>query len=152
MTTNSAQGRNSRDLEVGNSVISFFNRNVSQYPTEVGSTFFAPVDIKEQKDVILNVARANAEQEYQRIMSLVRVLQDQAENLQKRLALTELVHQAKFNFKPVVNSLYWLVETDNETILTPLGPDDWSTSAPNNYKYINQLKFLGDFTWINIES
>lgn len=151
MTSNSAKGRDSRDLEVGDSVISFFNRNVSQYPTEVGSTFFAPVDVKEQKDLILNVARANAEQEYQRIMGLVRVLQEQAENLQKRLMLTELVHQAKFSFKPVVNSIYWLVDVDGETVLTPLGPNDWSTGYPENYKYIDQLRFLGDFTWINVE-
>lgn len=151
MSKNSARGRKSKDLEVGDSLVSFFNRNVSEYPTEVGSAFFAPVNIKEHKDIMLNVARANAEQEYQRIMNLVSVLQKQAEQLQRRLVTTELIHQARFSFKPVVNSYYWLVDVDGESILTPLGPNDWSSGRPHNYKYISHVKFLGDFTWMNIE-
>lgn len=151
MAKNSARGRNSKDLEVGDSLVAFINRNVSEYPTEVGSAFFAPVAVKEHKDIMLNVARANAEQEYQRIMSLVSVLQDQAEQLRRRLFITDLVHQAHYKFKPVVNSCYWLVDVDGKSILSSLGPDDWSSGCPNNYKYVCQVKFLGDFTWIEIK-
>lgn len=145
------KGVNSKDLTLDTLIVPFINRNISTYPTEVGSAFFAPVPIKEQKDVMLNIARANAEQEYQRIISLVAVLQQQAEELQNRLKITELVHQAKYNYKPVVGNVYWLVETNKETILSHLGPDDWSTGSPKDYKYISKLKFLGDFTWIEIK-
>lgn len=144
-------GVNSKDLILDTFVVPFINRNVSEYPTEVGSAFFAPVPIKEQKDVMLNIARANAEQEYQRIMNLVEVLQKQAEDLQRRLLITESVHRAKYNYKPVVGNTYWLVETDKETILSHLGPNDWSTGSPKDYKYISKVKFLGDFTWIEIK-
>ena len=152
MASNLLDGRHSKDLEVDNLLVPFINRNASTYPTEIGSAAFAPVPIKEQKDIMLNVARANAEQEFQRIMDLVEVLKKQANDLEQRLLLTEKIHQAKFNFKPVVNSIYWVVQVDTDQILTPLGPNDWSTGAPNNYKYMYKVKFLGDYTWINIES
>jgi len=31
-----------------------------------------------------------------------------------------------------------------------LGPTDWSTGAPADYEYICQVKWLGDYTWIEV--
>ena len=39
-TNNSAKGKNSYDSELGGSLVSFFNRNVTPYPTEIGSVNF----------------------------------------------------------------------------------------------------------------
>ena len=42
---NSAKGVESFDVTVGNSLVSFFNRNVSNYPTEVGAPKFDLVPV-----------------------------------------------------------------------------------------------------------
>lgn len=151
--SNSAKGRNSRDITVGDYSILFFNRYVSEYPTEVGSAIFAPVPVREQKDIMLNTAKMNAEAEYDRIMESVRVLQQQALDIQKRLMITDLVYRAKYNFRPVHGKMYWLAEDlhVNEVVLLMLGPDDWSSSPPVRYKYITQVKYLGDHTWKDIK-
>jgi hypothetical protein len=52
--------------------------NAIEYPMEVGAPKFAPVPIKEEKDKAINIARAHANQEYDRIMEQAAVLMRQA--------------------------------------------------------------------------
>ena len=125
-----------------------------EYPMEVGAPRFAPINVLQQKDIMINAARANAQKEYDRIMESVRVLQQQANALIRRLEITEMVHGAKYGFNPAINKTYWLFrETQKEYIgLTPLGPDDWRLGiTPENYDYIAHVKFLGDQTWEEVE-
>ena len=150
---NSAKGRESYDSNIGNSLIHFFNRNVSQYPTEAGGPKFELIPVEKQKDIMVNVARLHAQQEYDRIMDLVKVLQKQAEDLKRRLDITDMVHAAKYDFQTYHGNTYWLAfETDkNRTILCHLGPNDWCTGAPANYQYICRVKWMGDYTWIEVK-
>lgn len=152
-SSNSAKGRESFDANIGNSLVSFLNRNVSEYPTEVGGPKFELIPIKQQKDLMVNAARMHAQQEYDRIMELVSVLQKQAQEIKRRLDLTDMVHAAHFNFKLYHGKHYWLVyETNkNRTILTTAGPDDWFTGKPEHYEYICEIKWLGDNTWIEVK-
>jgi hypothetical protein len=149
---NSAKGRESFDITVGNSLVSFFNRNASNYPTEVGAPKFDLVPVTKQKDIMINVARLHASQEYDRIMELVNVLQKQAQQIQRRLQLTDMVHGAEYKFQLYHNQCYWLVfdHKINKSILTPLGPNDWCTGTPQEYEYICRVKWLGDYTWIEV--
>ena len=146
---NSAKGRSSFDAEVGNSVVPFFNRNVTPYPTEVGAPKFDLVPVESQKDLMVNAARRYAQQEYDRIMELVEVLQRQAADIKRRLDITDQVRAAKYSFQPYQGQTYWLVEDTKHTCtrLVTLGPSDWSTAAPKEYIYICRIQWLGDYTW-----
>lgn len=123
------------------------------YPTNIGAPNFAPVPIKKEKDHMINMARMNAKQEYDRIMELVTVLKKQADNIKKRLEMTDLIYQAKYNFKIVHGKTYWLVENTDKNIteLVMLGPNDWSGKHPPHYKYLAPVRSLGDHTWEVIE-
>ena len=72
--SNITKGRKSYDSTVGNTVVPFFNRNVTPYPTEAGGPKFELVPVTQQKDIMINNARLFAQQEYDRIMELVAVL------------------------------------------------------------------------------
>lgn len=150
--SNQAKGRESYDSNIGNSLVTFFNRNVSNYPTEVGAPKFELVSVTQQKDIMINVARLHANQEYERIMELVGVLQKQAEQIKRRLELTDMVHGAEYKFQLYHNQCYWLVfdTINNKSRLTPLGPNDWSTGKPKEYEYITRVRWLGDYTWIEV--
>jgi hypothetical protein len=150
--SNLAKGRNSFDADVGGTLVPFFNRNVSEYPTEAGGVKFELVPVTKQKDLMINHARIYAQQEYDRIMELVAVLEKQAQAIKRRLDITDAVHAAKYDFKTYPGQCYWLIyDTEkNITRLTKNGPDDWSSSAPENYDYVCQVKWLGDFTWIEV--
>lgn len=150
--SNITKGRDSFDVSVGNTVVPFFNKNVTPYPTEAGGPKFDLVPITKQKDIMLNVARMHAEQEYNRIMELVSVLQKQASDIKRRLDLTDMVHSAKYDFQIAHGQIYWLAQDHrkNEVILCAMGPDGWSASAPEWYEYIVAVKWLGDHTWIEV--
>jgi hypothetical protein len=95
--SNVADGRDSKDMEVAGDLVAFINRNVTPYPTEVGGPAFDLIPIEKQKDIMVNVARMHGQQEYDRIMALVAVLQQQAESVKRRLEITDWVHAAKYS-------------------------------------------------------
>jgi hypothetical protein len=151
--SNRADGRNSFDSESTGSLIEFFNKNVTPYPTDIGGPAFDLIPIAKQKDIMINVARMHGHQEYNRIMELVAVLQKQAASIKRRLEITDQVHAAKYDFQTYHGNVYWLVfdSRKNYTLLTQMGPQDWSSSAPDDYNYICRIKWLGDYTWIEVD-
>ena len=150
---NSADGRLSYDSTSTGELITFFNRNISPYPTDVGGPAFDLIPIEKQKDIMVNVSRMHAKQEYNRIMELVAVLQRQADDVRKRLDITDLVHAAQYSFQIYHGQCYWLARdlARGGTLLTQTGPTEWTTTKPDHYEYICRVKWLGDYTWIEVE-
>ena len=150
--SNLAKGRNSYDSTSTGVMIPFFNRNVTPYATEAGGPSFDLVPVTKQKDLMINHARIYAQQEYDRIMELVAVLEKQAQQIKRRLEVTDAVHAAVYQFQVVMGKEYWLVYDTRKqhTLLTQHGPDDWSSSAPEDYEYITRVKYMGDHTWQEI--
>ena len=150
--TNLAKGRDSFDAAIGNSVVAFVNRNVTPYATEAGSVKFDLVPVESQKDLMVNAARMHAQQEYDRIMELVAVLQRQAAAIKRRLDITDMVHAARYDFQVYHGNTYWLLmdTKHNCTRLSIMGPGDWSTGCPEYYEYVCQVRWLGDYTWIEV--
>ena len=151
--SNLAKGRDSYDAEIDGAIIPFFNRNVTPYATEAGGPKFDLIPVEKQKDIMINHARMYAQQEYDRIMELVAVLEKQAQEIKRRLDVTDAVHAAVYQFQPVMGNCYWLVwdKRKQHILLTRNGPNDWSSSAPEDYEYQTQVKYMGDHTWMEIE-
>jgi hypothetical protein len=150
--SNIAKGRHSYDADVGGSLIPFFNRNVTPYPTEAGGPKFDLVPVTKQKDIMINHARMYAQQEYDRIMELVAVLEKQAQDIKRRLDVTDAVHAAEYQFQVVMGQTYWLVwdKRKEKTLLIHTGPTGWSSGPPEDYVYQVQVKYMGDHTWMEI--
>lgn len=150
---NSAKGRTSYDSTSTGSLIPFFNRNVSEYPTEAGAVKFDLIPVTRQKDIMINHARMYAQQEYDRIIELVNVLQKQAEQIKRRLEVTDAVHAAEYQFKAVMGQVYYLVwdKRKMKTLLVHNGPKGWSASPPEDYEYITPVKYMGDHTWLEVD-
>jgi len=152
--SNLAKGRNSFDAKIDGTIVPFFNKNITPYPTEVSSPKFDLIPVTKQKDLMINHARMYAEQEYNRIMELVEVLQKQAGDIKRRLDITDMVYAAEYQFQIVMGQYYWLVQDKrkNRLILTMHGPTDWHTGSPEEYDYITQVKYMGDHTWMEINN
>ena len=150
--SNILKGRNSYDSTSTGALIPFLNRNVTPYATESSGPKFDLVPVTQQKDLMINHARMYAQQEYDRIMVLVRVLEEQAQQIKRRLEVTDAVHAAEFQFKLVMGRCYWLVwdKRLEKTLLIHTGPDNWSSSAPEDYVYQTQVKYMGDHTWLEV--
>lgn len=151
--SNLAKGKDSFDAKIGDSLVAFFNKNVTPYPTEVGAPSFDLIPVSKQKDIMINHARMYAQQEYNRIMELVSVLQKQAESIKRRLDVTDAVHAAEYQFQVVMGQYYWLAwdKRKEKTLLTHLGPKDWTTGSPEDYVYQVRVKYMGDHTWLEVD-
>ena len=151
--SNIAKGRDSYDSTSTGTMIPFFNRNVTPYATEAGGPKFDLVPVTKQKDIMINHARMYAQQEYDRIMELVAVLEKQAQQIKRRLDVTDAVHAAEYQFQVVMGNCYWLVwdRRKEKTLLVLTGPNDWATGVPLDYEYQMQVQYLGDHTWLEIE-
>jgi hypothetical protein len=150
--SNVAKGKNSYDQEIGGELVAFFNKNVTPYPTEVGGPKFDLIPVTQRKDLMVNAARMHAEQEYNRIMEMVAVLSKQAAEVKRRLEITDAVHAAEYQFQPAHGQTYWLLYDSEieKTRLAIQGPADWTTGKPDKYEYICQVKWLGDYTWVEV--
>ena len=152
--SNLAKGRTGFDITNKDLLVEFFNKNSTPYPVEVGGPAFDLIPVEKQKDIMVNVARMHAQQEYNRIMELVAVLQRQADEVRKRLDITDLVHAAKYDFQIYHGQCYWLVMEQDQgtTRLIQTGPTEWTTGIPCDWEYICRVKWLGDYTWIEVDS
>ena len=151
--SNITKGRDSYDSTSTGTMIPFFNRNVTPYATEAGGPKFDLVPVTKQKDIMINHARMYAQQEYDRIMELVAVLEKQAQQIKRRLDVTDAVHAAEYQFQVVMGNCYWVVwdRRKEKTLLVLTGPNDWATGVPLDYEYQMQVKYMGDHTWLEIE-
>jgi len=152
--SNIAKGRDSFDISTGNTLVAFFNRNITPYATSTLGPAFDLVPVEKQKDLMINHARMYAQQEYDRIMELVAVLQKQAEDIRRRLEVTDRVHAAEYQFQVVMGNSYWLVwhRRRERTLLVMTGPTEWNTGVPEDYEYLTQVKYIGDHTWLEIDT
>ena len=150
--SNVLKGRDSFDATTGNVLVPFINRSAVPYATESSGPKFDLVPVEKQKDIMLNVARMHAQQEYDRIMELVSVLERQAAQIKRRLEITDAVHAAEYQFQIAHGKNYWLVYDTRKNInrLCMRGPEGWSSGSPEDYQYIAQVQWLGDHSWIEV--
>ena len=150
--SNVLKGRDSFDATTGNVLVPFINRSAVPYATESSGPKFDLVPVEKQKDIMLNVARMHAQQEYNRIMELVSVLERQAQQIKRRLEITDAVHAAEYQFQIAHGKNYWLVYDTRKNInrLCMRGPEGWSSGSPEDYQYIAQVQWLGDHSWIEV--
>jgi len=120
---------------------------------EVGAPKFELVPVQSHKDHMINAARIYAQQEYERIMQLVRVLQNQADSIKRRLDVTDWVHAAEYQFTIYQNRVYWLARDHKKGVTRLLlnSPTNWACGVPEHWEYICPVKCLGDFTWIELD-
>ena len=119
---------------------------------ELGSPAFAPIAIEKEKDILLNISKLNAKQEYDRIMEQVNVLKRQAEALANRMQVSEIMHQCKYGFRVVHGHYYYVYFNSykNENVLSINAPNSWS-ALPGHYTYIMTVRLMGDSTWEEVE-
>lgn len=133
--------------------IDTFKKSSLPYALDIGSQFFEIGIPENKKDLLLNQAVKNAYDELSKLKEIVEVAQKQALDIKKRLEVTHLIHNAKYNFEPTVGVNYWLVhhKLQNNNILSNTGPDDWSFGKPDYYEYVAKVQYLANGLWSLIE-
>ena len=74
------------------------------------------------------------------------MLAQQANEIRKRILISEKIYQAKLPFEPFIGNVYHLYKKGEEYILMLIGPHEWGRSH-NNLEFIASVKLLSDHTW-----
>lgn len=129
-----------------------FNKPSLAYPKEIGSIAFSNSNIPIEKSALYKLSIEAARDEFDRLKTIAELINAQARNIQEQLEISAMVNQAEYNFKPSPNETYWLVndKEKEKLFLCLLGPEDWAVKPPDNYKYIQKLKYLANGLWQRI--
>jgi hypothetical protein len=124
-------------------------RHSLPYPMELGSPFFAPVEVEKEKDVLLNISKQHAKEEYDRIMEQVEVLRRQADSLMNRLEVSEIMYACKYGFTPVHGSIYYVYydSYNKNNCLSPIHPDCWTAGPTELLSFVMAVRLRGDSSW-----
>ena len=124
-------------------------RNSLPYPMELGAPAFAPVPVEKEKDIILNVGKLHAKQEYDRIMEQVDVLKRQADALMNRMEVSEIMHRCVYGIHPYHGKTYYVYWDSRKQHhwLSLNHPDSWCAGPGAHNRFVMAVRMLGDSTW-----
>lgn len=124
------------------------NPHSLEYGHHVGSAVIKAEDIGKQKGRALAAMEHQTDQQLNQIYEQMKLLADQAKQINKRKEISENIYQANFRFEPIINHIYHLYEDeDTSHVLSIIAPNQWGRSRKNKYVWIATVRLLADHTW-----
>lgn len=128
------------------------NPHLLPYAHTVGGAVIKPIDKGRTKGLALDAMYEQSDMQLDQIRDQVALLVQQAENIRRRVDISEKIYKAEMGFKPIISKNYHLYErksssksTKSNWILSLVGPDEWGRSCP--YDFLATVKLLSDHTW-----
>ena len=124
-------------------------RNSLPYPMEIGAPAFSAIPVEKEKDILLNVGKHHARQEYDRIMEQVEVLKRQADALVNRLAVSEIMHKCVYGIHPYHGKTYYVYFNSykQHNWLSMIHPKKWCAGPGEHNTFVMAVRMMGDSTW-----
>jgi hypothetical protein len=120
---------------------------IINFPHHVGSAVVKPEDKGKIRGRAMMAMQDQTQREMAQLYEQMRVLAKQANEIKKRVEVSEQIYNSQINFEPVINHIYYLYEKDDHsTLLSMIGPHEWGEMLPF-HKYIATVKLLSDHTW-----
>jgi hypothetical protein len=116
-----------------------YNRNIKQYPTEIGAPNFSPDNIS-----LFKREKTSKIKKY--YSSRFEEMSKEYENLINEIKLNERLYSALHNFEPVSGEVYHLYKKESgEEFISLISPEQWK-----KFEFIGSYKFLSDGRWKDI--
>lgn len=121
------------------------------YAHNVGSAIIFPDDKDRIKSNAMAAMVEQTNMQMKQIYDQMELLVNQANELKKRVEISEEIYTAEMGFKPLTGHTYHLYEKEDGTkVLSMIGPKQWSQG--NKYKkFIATARLMGDHSWQIIE-
>lgn len=123
------------------------NPGLLAYPHTIGSVAVKPEDNGKLKTRALSAMHEQTSAQLKQIQKQVETLLVQANDIKRRVEVSEKVYQAEMRFEPFVGKIYHLYEKEGKYQLLLIGPDEWGMSNKNNLNFVSTVKLLSDHTW-----
>jgi hypothetical protein len=124
------------------------NPHLLPYAHTVGGSVIKPMDKGRTKGLAIQAMQEQTQMQLKQIQQQIELLAKQAQQLQKRVNISELIYSADMNFKPLISHIYHLyLRSDESLVLSMIGPDEWGIGGHKFEKFLATVKLLADHTW-----
>lgn len=127
------------------------NPGLMEYSHTVGGVVIKPEDQGKLKSRALSAMREQTNRQLAQIQKQAELLAQQAQQLRKRVDLSEKIYLADMSFEPFIGHTYHLYKKEDRYKLMIIGPTEWGRSRKEILEYIGSVKLLSDHTWEVIE-
>ena len=122
------------------------------YAHTVGGAIIKPMDKGRTKGLAVKAMHKQTDIQLNQIRKQMQLLVDQAQKIQKRVEVSEIIYGADMGFKPLIGQTYHLYQRANETaVLSVVGPEEWGPRGCPFNNFLSTVSLLADHTWEILE-
>jgi hypothetical protein len=123
------------------------NPGLLPYAHTLGSALIRPEDTGKIKGRAVTAMRQQTQRQMDQLYKQMQTLVDQANELKRRVEVSERIYQTQLNFDPIIGNTYYLYERyDGTDLLSMIAPEEWGRSR--SYKrFVAKAVLLADHTW-----
>jgi len=123
------------------------NPGTLPYAHQSGSAIIKPEDKGKITGRAVSAMHSQTDMQMAQIYQQMQLLAEQANNIKKRVEISEKIYQTSMGFEPLINHIYFLYEkNEGDTFLSLIAPEEWGKKV-RNYKFLAEVKLLADHTW-----
>ena len=124
------------------------NPGTLPYAHHVGSIAIRPEDKGKIKGRAMAAMYEQTETQLDQIKEQMQLLAEQANELKKRVEISEKIYNASLGFDPIIGKTYFLYErTSGEYVVSMVAVDQWGKSGHPFKAYLGAVRLLADHTW-----
>ncbi len=123
------------------------NPGLLPYANNVGSIVVNPEDVGKLKSRALSAMREQTNRQLLQLQKQAELLAAQANELRRRVDVSEKIYQAELTFEPFVGNTYYLYKKGNSHRLMMIAPDEWGKNVPETLEFVSTVRLLSDHTW-----
>ncbi len=122
------------------------NPGLLPYAHTAGGAVIRPEDKGRIKGNAMMAMYEQTDRQMHQLKVQMETLVAQAQSLQRRQQISEVIYQATLGFRPVMGHIYHLYEKkDGSHTISLIAPDEWGRNQP--YRYLATVQLLYDHTW-----
>lgn len=121
------------------------NPHILPYAHTIGSAIIKPLDKGRIKGLSMEAMYQQTEDKLSQIKEQVEMLINQAHEIHRRIDVSEKIYEAKYSFKPIIGTTYYLYQDEDKYVLSMISPEEWGDSL--KYEFISPATLLADHTW-----
>ena len=128
------------------------NPGLISFPHTVGSPAVKPIDKGKIKGRAMSAMHEQTEHQLHQLYEQMQVLVGQANDIKRRVEVSNRIYLAQMNFDPIIGKIYYLYSRKTgEDLLSMVAPEEWGKKIPFK-AYVASVRLLSDHTWEVLDS
>jgi len=116
------------------------------YSHTVGGAVIKPIDRGRVTGLAVAAMYEQTDMQLDQIRKQVELLAAQAQEIQRRVEISERIYKVGMNFKPLIGHVYHLyTRPDGTEFISMVAPNEWGRSSKMEFQA--SVKLLADHTW-----